>query len=218
MTSRLLVLLCAASAAASLCSADLLYNQSFDGSGGAYSSQDDTTGGNGNFATAYDNFTLPSLSSVATVSWVGEYFNGTIAPISGFTLQFYSDNAGIPGASVYSTFIAGTANETDIGGTGLGDEAYSYSANLGTAFTALGGVQYWLSIVPDLGFPPQWGWSTGTGGDGASYQVFLGTGAAKTGDLTFELDGLAIPEPLTFGLIGFGLAGIALVKFRRSRS
>jgi PEP-CTERM motif len=29
---------------------------------------------------------------------------------------------------------------------------------------------------------------------------------------------LAIPEPMTFGLIGFGLAGIALAKFRRARS
>jgi PEP-CTERM motif len=217
LTSRSLVLFCAATAVASLCSADLLYNQSFDGSGTAISSQNDTTGGFGNFATAYDNFTLPNLSTVSSVSWVGEYFDGSIAPIAGFTLQFYGDDAGTPGASIYSTFISGTANETDIGSFG-GFEAYTYSATLGTAFTALGGTQYWLSIVPDLGFPPQWGWSTGTGGDGASYQVFQGSGASIPNDLAFELDGLATPEPFTFGLIGIGLAGIALAKFRRARS
>ncbi len=217
MTSRSLVLFCAAAAAASLCSADLLYNQSFDGSGNLYASQNDTTGGFGNYATTYDNFTLPTLSNVDTVSWTGGYFDGTIAPIAGFTIQFYGDNAGTPGASIYSTFIAGTAGETDIGNFG-GNDIYTYSATLGTVFTALGATQYWLSIVPDVGFPPEWGWATGTGGDGAAYQNFLGAGAAITGDLTFELDGVATPEPMTFGLIGMGLAGLALAKFRRARS
>lgn len=216
MTYRSLTLLGVAVAAASMCSADLLYNQAFNGSSSLYASQNDTNvGGLGNFATTYDNFTLPSLSTVGAVAWTGGYYGGTIAPIAGFTLQFYSDNAGVPGASISSTYIAGTANEGDIGNFG-GYEMYTYSANLGTAFTASAGIQYWLSIVPDLGHPPQWGWATGTGGDGAAYQVFLGTGAALANDMAFEL--ASTPEPFTFGLIGVGLAGIALAKFRRARS
>ena len=201
-----------------MCSADLLYNQSFDTvAGTGYASQNDTNaGGLGNFATTYDNFTLPNLSTVTDVSWTGLY-SGTISPIAGFTLQFYSDNGGVPGLSVYSTYITGTANETDIGSFN-GFESYTYAATLGSSFTALGGTQYWLSIVPDLGYPPQWFWATGTGGDGAGYQVFQGTGAASTHDMAFSLSGLATPEPFTFGMMGLGLAGIALAKFRRARS
>ena len=218
MTFRSLTLLGVAVAAAGVCSADLLYNQTFDSTGNWYASQNDTnSGGLGNFATTYDNFTLSNLSTVTDVSWTGTYYNGTISPIAGFTLQFYSDNAGVPGSSIYSTYITGTANETDIGNFN-GMEFYTYSATLGAAFSALGGTQYWLSIVPDLGFPPQWGWATGTGGDGASYQVFFGAGNANANDMAFSLSGIATPEPFTFGLMGLGLGGIALAKSRRARS
>jgi hypothetical protein len=197
-----------------VCSADLLYNQAYDGSGGLLASQNDTSGTFGAFATTYDNFTLPNLSYVTGVAWTGGYFNPpTQGTITAFTLQFYSDNAGTPGPSVYSTFISGTAGETLLGGA-----IYTYSATLGSAFTANAGTQYWLSIVPDLGFPPQWGWADGTGGDGAGYQVFFGAGAATANDMAFTLTGIATPEPFTFGLIGVGLAGIALAKFRRARS
>ena len=215
MTSRSLTLLGIAVAAAGMCSADIIYNQPFDGSGQLYASQNDTnSGGFGNFATVYDNFTLSTATEVWGVQWTGGYFNGTIAPIAGFTLQFYSDSGGVPGASIYSTYIPGTAGETDIGLYGA-YELYNYSAGLGTPFDAAGGTQYWLSIVPDIGFPPQWGWTSGTGGDGASYQVFFGAGSVLAADMAFSL---STPEPFTFGLIGIGLAGIALVKVRRVRS
>jgi hypothetical protein len=198
---------------ATLCHADVLYNQAFDGSGFAYASQNDTSGGYGNYATVYDNFMLGGDGTVTGVGWTGEYFNGTQAPIAGFTIQFYSDNAGTPGASVYSTYITGTANETDLGSFG-GYEVFSYSGALATAFSAAVNNQYWLSVVPDLGFPPQWGWSTGTGGDGISYQ----NGNLLGADLAFSLSGTETPEPLSLGLMGLGLAGIALGKFKRRRA
>jgi hypothetical protein len=203
---------------ATLCHADILYNQAFNGAGGYWATQNDTSGGNGNFATVYDNFTLAGDGNVTDLSWTGVYFNPpTPSPMAGFTIQFYSDNAGIPGASLFSTYVTGTANETDLGSFG-GIETFGYSGNLGTAFGATGNTQYWISIVPDLGFPPQWGWSTGTGGDGASYQVFFGTGYVRASDEAFTLSGVATPEPVSVGLMGFGLAGIALAKFRRKRA
>ena len=68
------------------------------------------------------------------------------------------------------------------------------------------GVQYWLSIVPDIGFPPQWGWESGTGGDGAAYQCFLGScGPITTNDLAFTLLGAAVsntPEPSSLFMLG----------------
>ena len=37
---------------------NVVYCHTFDQTGNAYSSQNDTTGGNGHFATVYDNFSL----------------------------------------------------------------------------------------------------------------------------------------------------------------
>ena len=92
--------------------ATTLYTQPFDGTCLAFASQNDTNG-NGNFATAYDNFTLAAGATINNVAFTGEYFNppnqGTI---TGFTLQIYNDAAGIPGASVYSEFVSGTGGET----------------------------------------------------------------------------------------------------------
>jgi hypothetical protein len=170
-----------------------LYAQPPGGSGNLYASQNDTkSGGYGNFATVYDDFTLASTSSINMVKWTGGYYNSGPGTITGFTVDFWANNSsGAPGASVAS--IAGAANETFLGGID-----YSYSLNLGTPFTALAGTQYWLSVVPDMGFPPQWGWATGTGGDGTAYQDYFGTLSQQGTDFAFSLVGnpvSATPEP-----------------------
>lgn len=174
---------------------------------GAYSSQNDTNGF-GNFATAYDNFTLGATYNISTVEWIGSYFNPSIqAPITGFTVNFYADSGGAPGALLGTTGdVPGNANEFSLGLDNAGNPTYLYG--LSTNFTATGGTTYWLSIVPDLGFPPQWGWETGTGGDGASYQCFFGSCGAQPNDLSFAL---ATPEPSSMLLLATALAEIGFV-------
>jgi hypothetical protein len=186
-------------------SATLVYIQ-FSDYNGAYSSQNDTNTF-GNFATAYDNFTLGGSYTISNVQWVGSYFNPSIqSPITGFTVSFYADNAGVPGALLYSTGdVAGNAGETSVGFDNAGNPAFVYG--LSVSFAATGGTTYWLSIVPDLGFPPQWGWETGTGGDGAAYQCFFGSCGSVPNDLAFALN---TPEPssmvfLTTGLVALGI-------------
>lgn len=208
----ILVVLCAF--AACVASASILYTQPYDGSGNLLASQNDTnSGGLGNFATVYDNFTLANVSSISEVTWTGGYFNpATQAPIAQFDVSFYSDSGGAPGALLTSYVITGTATETLLGGA-----IYTYDVSLPTAFSAAGGTQYWLSVVPDLGFPPQWGWATGMGGDGSAYQVFLGSGGPVAFDMSFALGGTTIPEPVSFALTGIGLGLVGLASWRRRR-
>ncbi len=192
-----------------------LYHQDFDGTGNLYSSQNDTTGGNGLYAQVYDNFTLGTSNTITEVTFAGGYFNPPQqGDITGFTVSIYGDAAGQPGSVLYTTHVSGTGGETFLGDFG-GFPVYTYDI-AGLNFSASAGTQYWLSIYPDEGFPPQWGWASATGGDGVSYQDFFGSRSQLAADMTFSLIGgnVGTPEPSSLMLLGAGLLGFAS-KLRR---
>jgi hypothetical protein len=190
--------------------AAVLYTQPYDGTANLFASQNDTTGGFGNFATTYDNFKLASSSNITSVDFTGGYFNpGAPGTITKFTLTIYSDVAGAPGAALYTQVVNSNGNEVLLSGN---IDTY----DIATSFIAAAGTEYWVSVVPDLGFPPQWGWATGTGGDGIGYQCFFGACGQTGNDFAFTLNGQGtVPEPLTLSLFGAGLTGVAAMRRRK---
>src|SRR5450755_4275076 len=151
-----------------------------------YASQNDTAGF-GAFATAYDNFSLGSATTITQASWAGGYFNPqSQGPITGWTVGFYANNAGQPGGLISSFTFSGNGGETFLQNDSLGDPVYSYTSG-SLSFAAAAGTTYWLSVVPDVAFPPQWGLTTSSTGDGVAWQDFFGNSGQIPSDLAFSL-------------------------------
>jgi hypothetical protein len=196
--------------------ATVLWNQPFDGTGKAYSSQNDP-GGYGNFATVYDNFSISAPSNLTGFSWVGEVFNGgPPSGITAWTVTLYADAGGAPGGAITSWIFGGNGGETHLGTYG-GYETFAYGESFSPDAVAPG--TYWVSVVPDQIFPVQWAWSLGLGGDGKSFQDLFGARSQLSADFALAVygDALAgVPEPATWTLMLMGVGGLgASLRARR---
>ncbi|MBS1716208.1 MAG: PEP-CTERM sorting domain-containing protein [Armatimonadetes bacterium] len=176
--------------------------------GNAYSSQNDTNSF-GNFATVYASFN--AVGTIDTVAWLGEYFNPPQqGQITGFTLSFYADNAGAVGGLVNSQHFNGTNNESFFE-TANGFPVYEYYDFI----TPVGwNGDGWLAVVPDLGFPPQWGMVGGVNNRFAQ-QDFFGSRSTLGQSVALYLGGdTAVPEPASMAALGLGV--VALIRKRKA--
>src|SRR5271165_4733760 len=214
-TAITLLLLCGAPAVADI----LVYQQPPTLNGVFYASQNDTNGF-GNFATVYDNFQIYSHTSayyLTDVFWYGGYFNPPVqGNITGWTISLYSNPLGPIGTLPIWTQHFGVPNAGYLENCGLpsGTCAYHQDDIMG-GYKLMPNTTYWLALVPDLGFPPQWGWGTGLLGDGVSYQDFFGTRTQLGVDFAFSISAVPTPEPGSLILLGAGILGLAGTLRRR---
>lgn len=191
----------------------VLYSQPYNGDNVEfYSSQNDPIEF-GEFATLYDNFAIGTASEITEVSWVGAFFNGIPIPIASFEVSFYDDLAGQPGSLLQTETFIGDAGQTD-----NGDGTNTYSVTLGSGFLASASVNYWVSVVPTLDFPPQWGWALSDVGDSISFQDYFGTRQVLARNFAFEIRGTAVPEPSSWALCALGLGSILAARYRQRRN
>jgi PEP-CTERM motif len=137
-----------------------------------------------------------------------------------YRFAIVSDVAGHPDGDVVATFIpaapgASPANYTyDISGMVQGGSTYWITME---SITPASGSYNWYQTTGSLnghvadrfsiGGVPTGSWSISAGGFGSDQPAFLIQGVA------------VVPEPSSYGLLGFGLAGLAFKKlFRRSSS
>lgn len=161
-------------------------------------------------ATVYDSFALTSAANVTAVQWQGTYINHdnlgsnpAAANVSSFTIGFYADNGGQPGAQLSgATLSVADCAETSLGTVGFNafnDSTtyqiayYSYRAVLPAPVAAAAGQTYWLSIVGnDDSAMPVWSWYASTAdGSTTCIQDFGGNRISRPHDRAFALEGTA---------------------------
>ena len=130
-----------------------------------------------------------------------------------FAFRFYADDAGSPGAELYSESVpmaAVTRTLVDFGSVGgYPATIYDFSTTLPTGFAAGGGLTYWLAISSQSPTyaPTIWGWWSGLGGDDVTLRSQNGAEPISLGrDCAFALQA---PEPSVMLLRGAGAVALA---------
>jgi hypothetical protein len=111
----------------------------------------------GELGSDADDFELTSTADIGQVHWIGGYWNGNPGAM-GMQITIYADTGSGPGAVVWgpTTYTYGELNEQFVEQVST-SYYYSYDAILDPAFTAQGGVKYWIGFQGQLTFPPQSG-------------------------------------------------------------
>jgi hypothetical protein len=176
-----------------------------------------------------DDFTLNTNAIINDVHWWG-FYNGLESggdlPEDNFTINFWTDDSGMPG-----DLLTGTSLTVTRTGTGfiesneefpnIDSDIYYYAADLAEGVGVTGGETYYIELFNSTA-DRSWCWSDKRPAIGDLWYRsgnLPGWSPHETGvsdtDMYFELTGTSvpIPEPATVLLLGTGLVG--LVGFRK---
>lgn len=184
-------------------------------------------GGTAGFMT-FDRIQLSQTAMVDRVTWIGAFVdtenpaNNPVAPAAAnWTFQVAQDAAGAPGAVTDSTTIAfAQATAAFLGTAVLAGQpvtVFRFEAALADPLLVGGGTDQWFSVfAEDALVRPGFAWFSGQGGDGLSTQ--LRPGQSSLGpytDRAMKLEGFAVPEAPTLGLVAAALMAAGLGRRRR---
>lgn len=168
-----------------------------------------------------NGFSISSTDTVRSVTWQGVYASNDspITPDS-FTIKFYTDSSGIPGAEAGSFVIGAPTLRMDTGGTLSGFNLFEYTANLGPGISLSSSQDYWISIFNDTTADANdnWAWalaSPGTAPTARSTDDLVTWSALGTVDFYFILDNVeVVPIPAAVWLFGSALGLLGWLKRR----
>lgn len=180
------------------------------GDGGPYSHD-----GGQQFA---DSFSLAGGGVINQVTFWGGAYNH--AAFGAFSVSFFADSAGLPGAQLAST--TGSPTPLVVGpsdGYGTDQPLNEFTMNI-PSFTAAAGVTYWFSAA-DSGGGYNFVWTPAGYNDaayrsGGPWNSYANNGARSS--QAFELSNVSggVPEPATWALMLLGFGAIGLTARRRS--
>ena len=167
-----------------------------------------------------DDFLLQAGANVFNrIRWTGVYASGnTPNGPDDFTIEVYADDAGVPSAGppLY-TFAVGQPLKTDTGDDLGAFDIYAYSAGIAPLALAPG-TTWWLSIVNDTGADADDFWFWAGEGKVGNAQERTSSQFPWTAAFLFAADFellSEVAEPSGLGLLGIGLAGLAIACRRR---
>ena len=179
--------------------AAIVYTQPLAGGSPGYLSVRYTVGGSYLDEFVWDTFSVTTNVTLREIQWLGSGGSPADFDISINTIAF-------PGGTLWRA--NGSANETPTGTPGV----FSYRFTLPAGFVLTGGQTYSLQIfATQNGWPVNWHWSAGTGGNGSHVaQVPAATGdyrfIATGGDLAFAMLNAAT-VPVTIAVNALPSAG-----------
>ena len=194
-------------AAASPASGQVFFEQFAVGGDGFFN--DDGPGSTPNQVIA-DNFSIDGGATIRTVEFSGFYIGvNPLLQVDDFTISFFEWFGGSPGDLIFAENVGGLQRQ--------GDGLFSYSAELSSAFLAVDGQDYVISIRNNS-TEGQWAWSRGMGGDSDTQLLTSSNSGASWNiinrDAAFRLTG--VPEPMTLRPLALGL-GLGTLALRRKR-